>query len=114
MEAKYVALFLAAQLTVWARQFFAQIGLSRPLRSPLQLNHCYNQVAIAVANGSELTKHMNVEYHYARECRIALNEISVTYVKSKLNFADQFTKSLPRDSFNSQFNALSFDLIEGS
>ena len=114
MEAEYVAPYLAAQHAAWARQFFAHIGF--PLSAPLQIQ-CDNQAAIAVANGGELphkrSKHMNVKYHYAREC-VQLNEITVIYVKTKLNFADQFTKSLPRDSFNSQFNALGFDLVKGS
>ena len=114
MEAEYYALYLGAQLAAWARQFFAQLDF--PLSTPLQVQ-CDNQAAIAVANGGELphkrSKHMNVKFHYAREC-VTHNEIAITYVQSKLNFADQFTKSLSRDVFNSQFNALGFDLVKGS
>ena len=109
MEAEYIALYFSVQQAVWIHSFLDQIGF--PLDNLLPIR-CDNQAAIAVVNGNELphkrVKHMNVKYHFSRGC-VQANKVSVTYVASKLNLADQFTKSLPRDHFAEQVDALGFE-----
>ena len=46
------------------------------------------------------TKHINVAYHYIRE-KVASNEATLTYVKSKENPADLMTK--PLDLFQHRY-----------
>jgi hypothetical protein len=50
------------------------------------------------------TKHIPIQYHYTRE-RVAAREVKFTWILSRDNIADIFTKSLPRPSFE-RFRAL--------
>ena len=109
MEAEYIGLSLAARHAAWINGFMEEIGY--PLPNPLPI-FCDNEAAIKVANGEEITfkrsKHMNVKYHAVRD-RVSKNEISVTYVASTENIADQFTKALSKEKFDYLVDFLGFD-----
>lgn len=52
------------------------------------------------------SKHFETDYHYVRE-RVALGVLEVQHVLSALELADIFTKSLPRQSFQTLRTKLS-------
>jgi hypothetical protein len=107
-EAEYIALHHAGQQAAWIRSFYEEIGL--PLSVPLEIK-CDNEAAIAIVTGGDAPhkkmKHVRVKYHFTRE-QVERNEISVVYVRSEDNLADQFTKSLSPEHFEDQSNALGF------
>ncbi|KAG5877985.1 hypothetical protein JTB14_032216 [Gonioctena quinquepunctata] len=45
------------------------------------------------------SKHIDIHYHYTRE-RFLNADVNITYVASKENFADLFTKPLGREQFH--------------
>ena len=99
MEAEYQAAHAGSLNALWIRQFFKQIDI--PFENPLIL-HCDNQGAIATAKAEQShqrSKHIDIKYHSIRE-HIDRNLISLTYVPSKENLADIFTKSLPYEAHN--------------
>ena len=97
MEAEYIALWAAGRQASWIRQFYE--GITFPLKNPV-LVLTNSQSAIALATRTEVqhkgSKHFNVKYHSTKD-RVERNEIKVSYVKTQLNVADIFTKSLPRE-----------------
>ena len=110
-EAEYIALSLAGQQATWIRLFLEQVGL--PLSTPLEVK-CDNQAAIAIASSSEGShkrkKHIRIKYH-SIQFLVERNEVSLIYVPSLDNVADQFTKSLSSHHSESQFLALGLDSV---
>ena len=109
MEAEYIALYHTSSHAAWINSFMSKIGF--PLSEPLEIIG-NNEAAIRVASGEELSfkraKHINIKYHAIRD-RVSNNEIVVTQIDSEDNLADQLTKVLPRERFESQSNDLGFE-----
>jgi len=105
-EAEYVAASNAAQEVVWLRALLQE--LTGPMKQPTRLL-MDNQSAIRLVKNAELhklTKHINVKFHFIREC--ADNGIlEAMYVSSQDQLADFLTKPLPRDKFNNNCIRLS-------
>ena len=82
-----------------------------PILKPLNIL-CDNKTAIKISTGEELpfkrSKFVDVKYHIIHD-RVRDNQITSGYVHSKENFADQFTKVLPRDSFKYQANNIGLE-----
>ena len=97
MEAEYITLWATGRQASWIRQFYK--GITFPLESPVLVLTDLQSV-IALATRTEVqhkgSKHFDVKYHSTKD-RVERNEIKVSYVKTQLNVADIFTKSLPRE-----------------
>ena len=62
---------------------------------------CDNTSAISVSNNPVMhsrTKHIPIKYHFLRE-QVAEQNIRLEYVNTKERIVDNFTKPLPRESF---------------
>ena len=109
MEAEYIALYHTSSHATWINGFMSEIGF--PLSEPLEIIGD-NEAAIRVASGEEplfkRAKHINIKYHAIRD-HVSNNEIVVTQINSEDNLADQLTKVLPRERFESQSNNLGFE-----
>ena len=109
MEAEYIALYHASSHAAWINGFMSEIGF--PLSEPLEIIGD-NEAAIRVASGEELSfkraKHINIKYHAIWD-RVSNNEMVVTQIDSEDNLADQLTKVLSRECFESQSNDLGFE-----
>lgn len=104
-EAEYIAASEAAQEIAWLRLLFK--GLLKRSLPPTQL-FIDNQSAMKLAKNAEyhkLTKHIDVKYHYIREC-IENNVLELKYVMSKEQLADFLTKSLPKEKFKNNLEML--------
>lgn len=95
MEAEYVALAHATKDAIWIRSLLVDLGFPPP--NPT-LILCDNQAAIAYAHDNQFharAKHISMAYHFTRD-HITQGDIKVSYVSTKNNCADMFTKGLPR------------------
>ena len=98
MESEFIALDKAAEEAEWLRNFLEDIPMwEKPV--PALRIHYDSQSAIARAlntlyNGK--SRHIRRRHKTIRHL-ISTGVISVNYIKSADNFADPFTKGLPRD-----------------
>ena len=93
-EAKYRALFSAGSEVTWLVRLLGELGLTK--LQPVTL-FCDNQSAIHLAHNPiqhERTKHMAIDCHFTRE-KVLEGLIHLTYIPTKEQLADLFTKSLP-------------------
>ncbi|MCO5552214.1 hypothetical protein L7F22_005726 [Adiantum nelumboides] len=104
-EAEYRAVFTATIECVWLRRLMADLGVEQNTTNTVYTD---SQSALAVARNPVFhvhTKHIKVHYHYVRE-RLSAGEISLAYVPTRDNFADLFTKALPREKLEAFRKAL--------
>lgn len=97
MKAEYVALCEAAKHTVWVKRLLDELHVANYFvgKSGV-LNYTDNQSAIAIVKGSNSskTKHIDIAYHYVREC-IQDEKINLKYIRTDQKLADILTKPLP-------------------
>ena len=89
-EAEYVALCEASQETAWLRRLLFDVGL---VQSEPTIIYEDNQGAMALARNPKdhpRTKHIDVRYHYIREC-IERKRVSVVYLPTADMVADTLT-----------------------
>jgi histone deacetylase 1/2 len=94
-EAEYRAVANAVSETCWLRQLLGE--LRRPLKKAT-LVFCDNISAQYLATNPvqhQRTKHIEIDLHFVRD-KVALGEVKVLHVPSNSQFADIFTKGLPR------------------
>ena len=94
-ESEYVAMSHCAREVTWIRGILAECGVSvEGAPTPLR---CDNQAAIALAENhrriSQRTKHIQVRFHYIRQC-IMDKSIILEWVQTARQPADVFTKAL--------------------
>ncbi|KAM9938006.1 hypothetical protein OXX80_002469 [Metschnikowia pulcherrima] len=92
LNSELVSLFYTTCEAVWLQNLLAELGLG---------NNCYilcdNQGAIqTVKNGSLLqrSKHIRVKAHFVKQT-VELRNMTLSYIHTKDNIADIFTKALP-------------------
>ena len=97
LNSELVSLFYTTCEAVWLQNLLAELGLS---------NNCYilcdNQGAIkTIKNGSLLqgSKHIRVKAHFVKQ-NVELRNMSLSYISTKDNVADIFTKALPFATFD--------------
>ncbi|XP_061366238.1 uncharacterized mitochondrial protein AtMg00810-like [Gastrolobium bilobum] len=96
-EAEYRALAATAAELCWLAQLLQEIGFK--LNSPAAL-FCDNQAAVHIASNPtfhERTKHIEIDCHFVRD-QVASGIIKLLPIRSHLQLADIFTKSLPSSS----------------
>jgi hypothetical protein len=94
-EAEYVAATHAAKQVLWHRALFDELEIPQPETSILFTD---NQAAIAISHHPEFharTKHIDIAHHFLRDL-IESGTIETTYIQTRENLADVFTKGLPR------------------
>ena len=99
-EAEYVSLALAAQEAVYLQGLLTFLCLMT-VDTPVLL--CGdNQGALALASNSithKRAKHKETRHHFIRQL-VEDKRIQLSYVSTKNNLADIFTKNLPKPAFN--------------
>ena len=93
-EAEYVALFEGAKQSTWVIRLLQELGAADLLHDNGSiLTYTDNQSALAIAEGtnSTKTKHIDIAYHFVREC-IQNKKIHVKYIPTNLMLADILTK----------------------
>ena len=99
-EAEYVSLALAAQEAVYLQgllTFFCLMTVDTPV-----LLCGDNQRALALASNPvahKRAKHIETRHHFIRQL-VEDKRIQLSYVSTKNNLADIFTKNLPKPAFN--------------
>lgn len=98
-EAEYMALSLAASEAVWLRRLIGQFGRDQ-VDAPTTVYED-NLGAMALSKNAvyhSRTKHIDVQYHYVREC-VDNGLISIVHVGTGEMVADVLTKGLARPKF---------------
>lgn len=99
-EAEYRAMALTAGELAWLKHLLSELKFCKVESMKLI---CDNQAALHIASNPvfhERTKHIEVDCHHVRQ-KVIAGEISTSFVNSKDQLADIFTKSLrgPRISY---------------
>ena len=92
-EAEYTAAFEASKEAIWLRTLLSSIGLPPTSATTLL---CDNNAAITLLEDPAFharVKHFDVRYHFLRE-HVQSGNISLSYINTKDNIADIFTKPL--------------------
>ena len=111
-EAEYIAASVVSREAIWLRNLLAEIDPSNAFVTSLPQSHkpnyiflmpmaMNNQRAIALAtlkSQNRRTRHINVRYHYIREC-IKSGTITPHYTPTSEMLANRFTKALDRLKF---------------
>ena len=95
-DAEYMAAAQATREAVWWRTLMTELGLPPSAATTV---HSDSQGAIARAKNPEQhkrAKHMDIEYHYARE-QVQAGSVVMPYISTELMVADVLTKPLGVD-----------------
>jgi hypothetical protein len=96
-EAEYIAAASCCSQLLWMRQCLKDFGIKIKTLPLL----CDNESAIKIAQNPVLhgkTKHIEIRYHFIRD-HVANGDISLSYVNTKDQLADIFTKPLDEKRF---------------
>jgi hypothetical protein len=94
-EAEYVTVTHTVKQLLWHRNLLRELDVPQAETSILQSD---NQAAIAILQNPQFhtrTKHIDIDLHFLRDY-VESGELRLTYVPSKENLTDIFTKALPR------------------
>ena len=97
-EAKYRAMATVTSKVIWIKSFLAAMRVF--LQQPIKF-FCNNQAALHKAKNPvfhERTKHIKINCHFGRE-RILSGDLIPSYLPSKHQLADIFTKALGKQQF---------------
>jgi hypothetical protein len=97
VDAEYIAAVECCTQVLWMKQILTDIHVEYDEHIPI---YCDNTSAISISKNSLMhskTKYIPIKYHFLRE-QFAENNISVEYVETKEQVADNFTKPLPWES----------------
>jgi hypothetical protein len=102
-EAEYVSLSLAITEACWLKKLLMDFGCNIKI-------HMYedNQSVIKILennNTSQRLKHIDLKYFFIVD-KMTGEDISISYINSKNNIADMFTKPLGKILFNNHKNCL--------
>ena len=98
MEAEYVALSTTAIEVIWARTLLNELGVVQGNRTIIFGDNVVANLQSKRPGVTRKAKHIDIRYHFIRDC-VARGAIDVKYVRSELNLADVFTKSLTTYKF---------------
>ncbi|XP_017221183.1 uncharacterized mitochondrial protein AtMg00810-like [Daucus carota subsp. sativus] len=104
-EAEYRAMAAAASEVTWAVRLLEDLGVTE--LKPVTL-HCDNQSALYIAKNlvfHERTKHIELDCHFTRD-KVLEALLQLTYLPTKSQLADVFTKVSPSVQFNSLLTKL--------
>ncbi|KAJ9562044.1 hypothetical protein OSB04_007204 [Centaurea solstitialis] len=99
-EAEYRGVANAVAEATWVRNLLLELQL--PLRQA-SVVYCDNVCAVYLSDNPvqhQRTKHIEIDIHFVRE-KVRIGHIRVLHVPSSLQYADIFTKGLPRQLFES-------------
>jgi hypothetical protein len=99
MVAELFALHSETQEVLWLRKLLGELGL---IQLEPTIIFCDNTSTISNAydpNHRDKTKHINLKYFLVRE-QVHAGTIKVTYIDTKSQLADIFTKALDKNDFN--------------
>ncbi|XP_022032345.1 uncharacterized protein LOC110933430 [Helianthus annuus] len=105
-EAEYRGLANVVAEATWIRNLLLKLHI------PLQhasVVYCDNVSAVYLSNNPvqhQRTKHIEIDIHFVRD-KVRVGHIRVLHVPSSLQYADIFTKGLPRQLFQSFRSSLS-------
>ncbi|KAK9069506.1 hypothetical protein SSX86_011410 [Deinandra increscens subsp. villosa] len=108
-EAEYRAIANAVAEVSWLRNLLLELHV--PLRSAT-LVYCDNVSAVYLSGNPvqhQRTKHVEIDIHFVRE-KVRIGHIRVLHVPAAYQYADIFTKGLPRPLFESFRDSLSIRL----
>ncbi|CAL1409742.1 unnamed protein product [Linum trigynum] len=97
-EAEYIVGSEAVNHAVWLRKIVEDLSFKQ--MQPTVIN-CDNQSAVAMAKNPVFygrTKHIKIKYHVLRKAE-AEGLVSLVHYSTQVQFADIFTKSLPKTIF---------------
>lgn len=97
-EAEYHSMANTICELTWLKAILSSLGVLHP--QPIQL-YCDNQAALHIAKNPvfhERTKHIEVDCHFVRD-EVLKNTIQPSYVPSRIQLADIFTKALGTKQF---------------
>jgi hypothetical protein len=97
-EAEYIALFEAAKVIAWARQFLSDIGFQQKLPTIVYEDNMSTIHLVNNGNDKGKTKHMDVRFHYIKEL-VDTGKIKLQHLSTTNMISDILTKPLVTGPF---------------
>jgi hypothetical protein len=97
-EAEYIAAFETAKECIWLRTLLNSINHRQPNHTIIS---CDNTATKTLSEDPLLhsrVKHVDIKYHFLRE-RVQSGDLRLTYINTRENVADMFTKALDVKQF---------------
>lgn len=97
-ESEYIAAYESASECTWIHSLLVAIDFPQNLLTPI---NCDNTAAITLSKDSlyhNRVKHIDIKYHFLREFALA-GDLRLSYVNTRDNIADIFTKALDLTKF---------------
>lgn len=97
-EAEFMAACAATKEALWLKRLLTDIN---SVNQDTMILHIDNQSAICLIKNVDYhkrCKHIDVKYNFIKE-KFAEKQIDLKYICTKEQYADIFTKALPRDQF---------------
>lgn len=88
---------------IWLTRLLGELKI--PIENPMRL-YCDNKATMSIAHNPmhhERTKHVKIDRHFIKE-KIDNGSICTTYLLTKQQVVDIFTKSPPKPSFEELIN----------
>ena len=104
-EAEYRSLAAITSELQWLKYLLSDLGINHP---QVILVHCDSQAAIHIAENPvfhERTKHIELDCHFVRE-KIKASLLAPSYLRSRDQLADIFTKPLGGEAYQRLFSKL--------
>lgn len=98
-EAEYKSMTTTTSELKWLKKILFRLGVTHP--NPVRL-YCDSHLALHITKNlvfHERTKHIEIDRHFLRD-EIAKGNVHPTYVSSKVQLTDSFTKALGKHQFD--------------
>ena len=98
-EVEYTAAFEASKEAIWLHTLLIELKFIHPSMPTMIL--CNNNAAICLSSDLSMqshVKHIDIQYHFLCEC-IQNKELALSYINTKDNITDIFTKALTPGPF---------------
>ena len=94
-EAEYKSLANATAEMIWVQKLLMELGVPHPPQTRLWCDNIGAKYLSANPVFHARTKHIEIDFHFVRE-RVAQKLLEISFISTKDQIADGFTKALPR------------------
>jgi hypothetical protein len=94
-EAEYKSLANATAEMIWVQKLLMELGVPHPPQARLWCDNIGAKYLSANPVFHARTKHIEIDFHFVRE-RVAQKLLEISFISTKDQIADGFTKALPR------------------
>ena len=105
MESEMMATSTGTQLTLFARNVFAELGCVQHNPTKIWSDNLSNILCIKNQSSTPRSRHIDLRFHFISE-QVSRGAVDILHIPGNINPADLLTKPLPQPRFHFYRNAL--------